>query len=57
MDGRSIGVFSTFFPARSAQLSLNGRFAEGLPWEEKRGDRASTSAVLAWSETWVEPRG
>lgn len=56
-DGRAIGVFSTFFPARSAQLSLNGRFAEGLPWEEKRGDRPSTSAVLAWSETWVEPRG
>ncbi len=22
-----------------------------------RGDRPSTSAVLAWSETWVEPRG
>ncbi len=56
-DGRDIGVFSTFFPACSAQLSLNGRFAEGLPWEEKRGDRPSTSAVLAWSETWVEPRG
>ncbi len=56
-DGRDIGVFSTFFPACSAQLFLNGRFAEGLPWEEKRGDRPSTSAVLAWSETWVEPRG
>jgi hypothetical protein len=54
--GRAIGVFSTFFPARSAQVSLNGRFATGLPWEEERGDRASTSAVLAWSETWVEPR-
>ena len=56
-DGRAIGVFSTFFPARSAQLSLNGRFAEGLPWQEQRGDRPSSSAVLAWSETWVEPRG
>ena len=56
-DGRPIGVFSMFYPARSAQLSLNGRFAEGLPWEETRGDRPSTSAVLAWSETWVEPRG
>jgi hypothetical protein len=56
-DGRPIGVFSTFFPARSAQVSLNGRFAKGQPWEEQRGDRASTSAVLAWSETWVEPRG
>lgn len=56
MDGRPIGVFSTFFPASGALVSLNGRFAEGLPWKETRGDRASTSAVLAWSETWVAPR-
>lgn len=56
-DGRPIGVFSTFFPARSAQVSLNGRFASARPWSEKRGDRDSSSAVLAWSETWVEPRG
>src|SRR2546423_62772 len=26
-NGRPIGVFSTFFPARSAQIELNGRFA------------------------------
>jgi hypothetical protein len=57
MNDRPIGVFSTFFPARSAQVSLNGRFAEGLPWAETRGDRGSSSAVLAWSETWVKPRG
>ena len=57
MDDRPIGVFSTFFPARSAQISLNGKFASGLPWEETRGDRPSTSAVLAWSETWVAPPG
>lgn len=57
MDGRPIGVFSTFFPARSAQISLNGRFPSGLPWSETRGDRESSSAVLAWSETWVKPRG
>ena len=56
-DGRPIGVFSTFFPARSAQVSLNGRFAGGRPWSEQRGDRPSSSAVLAWSETWVEPHG
>ena len=56
MDGRPIGVFTTFFPAQSAQVSLNGRFAAGRPWSEQRGDRPSTSAVLAWSETWVSPR-
>lgn len=55
-DGRPIGVFTTFFPARSAQLSMNGRFASGRPWAEMRGDRQSSSCVLAWSETWVKPR-
>jgi hypothetical protein len=57
MGNRPIGVFSTFFPARSAQIEVNGRFAPDAPWEEMRGDRHSTSACLAWSETWVKPRG
>ena len=55
-NNRPLGVFSTFFPARSAQVSLNGRFAEGKPWLQTRGDRQSSSACLAWSETWVRPR-
>ena len=57
MGNRPIGVFSTFFPARSAQIELNGRFAPDTPWLEMRGDRQCTSACLAWSETWVKPRG
>ncbi|MGH7322232.1 MAG: hypothetical protein ACRELA_21785 [Candidatus Rokuibacteriota bacterium] len=56
-NDRPIGVFSTFFPARSAQVELNGGFATGTPWPEARGDRQSSSACLAWSETWVKPRG
>ncbi|MGH7388702.1 MAG: hypothetical protein ACREM3_04505 [Candidatus Rokuibacteriota bacterium] len=56
-NNRPIGVFSTFFPARSAQVELNGRFATGQPWDEQRGDRQASSACLAWSETWVKPRG
>ena len=56
-NNRPIGVFSTFFPARAAQLEMNGRFAAGTPWPEMRGDRQSSSACLAWSETWVKPRG
>jgi len=56
-NGRPIGVFSTFFPARSAQLELNGRFATAQVWAEQRGDRQGSSACLAWSETWVKPRG
>jgi hypothetical protein len=55
-NNRPIGVFSTFFPARSAQLELNGRVATGSPWLEMRGDRQGSSATLAWSETWVKPR-
>lgn len=55
-NDRPIGVFSTFFPARSAQIELNGRFATGAPWAEMRGDQPSSSACLAWSETWVKPR-
>lgn len=57
MGNRPIGVFSTFFPARGAQIELNGRVATGQPWPETRGDRQSSSACLAWSETWVKPRG
>ena len=55
-NNRPIGVFSTFFPARSAQAEINGMAASTKPWAEKRGDRDSSSACLAWSETWVKPR-
>jgi hypothetical protein len=53
---RPIGVFSTFFPARRAQVTLNNNFAGGAAWLEPRGDRQASSACLAWSETWVKPR-
>ena len=55
-NNRPIGVFSTFFPARAAQVEMNGDVTTGLPWEEMRGDRKSSSACLAWSETWVKPK-
>lgn len=54
--GRPIGVFSTFFPAKAARISLNGKAAVGTPYAEKRGERDSSSACLAWSESWVKPR-
>ena len=56
-NNRPIGVFSTFFPARGAQLDIGGKIATGSPWPEMRGDRQGSSATLAWSETWVKPRG
>ena len=56
MGNRPIGVFSTFFPAKSAQIEMNGQFAPHSVWMEMRGDRQSSSACLALSESWVKPR-
>jgi hypothetical protein len=55
-NNRPLGVFSTFFPARAAQVEINGAVVTGQPWAEMRGDRQSSSACLAWSESWVRPR-
>ena len=55
-NNRPLGVFSTFFPARAAQVEINGSVVSGQPWAEMRGDRQSSSACLAWSESWVRPR-
>ncbi|MCC6626215.1 MAG: hypothetical protein IT340_02315 [Chloroflexi bacterium] len=55
-NDRPIGVFSTFFPARGARVEVGGRTTAGQPWSELRGDRTSSSACLALSETWVTPR-
>ncbi len=54
--GRPLGVYSCFVPARRAQLTLNGDPARGRPLAEKRGHWDSSTACLAWSETWVRPR-
>ena len=50
---RPIGVYSTFFPARGAQLSVNGEASTARPFAQDRSGKASSSCVLAWSETWV----
>jgi hypothetical protein len=47
------GVYSCFVPARRAQFSINGRVAAGRPFPQDREGRASSTACLAWSETWV----
>ena len=52
---RPIGVYSTFLPARGAQLTVNGDAASAKPFAQDRSGRASSSCVLAWSETWVGP--
>ena len=54
---RPLGVYSTFLPARSAQLSVNGEAATAKVFPQERSGRPSSSCVLAWSETWTRPKG
>jgi len=53
--GRPLGVYSTFVPARGAQLSVNGNAADGKVFPQERSGKPSSSCCLAWSETWVRP--
>lgn len=55
VPGRPHGVYSCFIPARNAQVTFNGLVAPGRPFPEMRGDKPSSTACLAWSETWVRP--
>jgi hypothetical protein len=49
------GVYSLLIPARRAEVELNGRIASGQPIPQQIDDRASSSACLALSETWLKP--
>ncbi len=53
---RPLGVYSTFLPARSAQLSVNGKAGSGKVFPQERFGKASSSCCLAWSESWTRPR-
>ena len=52
---RAHGVYSCFIPAKSAQITISGDVAEGQVFQEMRGDKVSSPACLALSETWVSP--
>ena len=54
---RPLGVYSTFVPARSAQLSVNGRAATAAVFPMERFGKPASSCCLAWSESWTRPRG
>jgi len=54
---RPLGVYSTFLPAREAQLSVNGEAATGQVIVQDRFGRPGSSCCLAWSETWTKPKG
>jgi hypothetical protein len=54
---RPLGVYSTFLPARSAQLSVNEQAATGAVFPVDRFGKPASSCCLAWSESWTRPRG
>jgi hypothetical protein len=54
---RPLGVYSTFIPAASAQLSVNGEASPGKVFAQERFGKPSSSCCLAWSETWTKPKG
>jgi hypothetical protein len=47
------GITSMYLPARSAEVWINGKKAAGRPTPQLRGSSPSSSAFLAFSETWV----
>ena len=54
---RPLGVYSTFIPAKSAQLSVNGQASRAKVFPQERFGKASSSCCLAWSESWTRPQG
>ena len=48
------GVTSLFIPAKSADVTINGKKALGNVYPQKRGPVQSSSAFLAFSESWVK---
>ena len=54
--GRPIGVYSTFLPAKSAQLSDNGKAATAKVFLADRFGKPASSCCLAWSESWTRPK-
>jgi hypothetical protein len=54
---RPLGVYSTFIPARAAQLSVNGEASRAHVFPQERFGKPSSSCCLAWSESWTKPKG
>jgi hypothetical protein len=53
--GRPLGVYSTFLPARGAQLAVNGEAATAKVFLQDRFGKPASSCCLAWSESWTRP--
>jgi len=54
--GAPFGIYGTIIPAKAAQLSLNGREAQGHALPQDLMGAASSTCGLAFSETWLTPR-
>ena len=54
--GRPLGVYSTFLPARNAQLSVNSKAATAKVFLQDRFGKPASSCCLAWSESWTRPK-
>ena len=47
-------ILSTFIPAKTAEVVINGAKAAGAATPRLRGSRQSSSAFLAFAETWLK---
>jgi hypothetical protein len=47
-------ILSTFVPAKTAEVIINGKRAAGQATPRMRGTRQSSSAFLAFAETWLK---
>jgi thiol-disulfide isomerase/thioredoxin len=47
-------ILSTFIPAKTADVMINGKHAAGTVTPRMRGTRQSSSAFLAFAETWLK---
>jgi hypothetical protein len=47
-------ILSTFVPAKTAEVVINGRRAAGSATARMRGTRQSSTAFLAFAETWLK---
>lgn len=56
LTGRPHGSYSVLIPARSAQLVMNGRVAQGRAFSRELFGREYSNCCVAWSETWIRPR-
>ncbi len=47
-------IFSTFIPAKTAEVIINGKRAVGAAVPRMRGPRQSSNSFLAFAETWLK---